>query len=107
VLHEEQRAPILMLLWGVQIAAALATAVGVWIGSRWTVATLLTAGASLVISTLVESLALGMQPLLAASAEILIVVLATGGLAVMLRSRPGGDGSERHTARPQPQPPRP
>jgi hypothetical protein len=36
VLHEEQRAPILMLLWGVQIAAALATAVGVWIGNRCT-----------------------------------------------------------------------
>jgi len=76
---------VIVVAYVLQGLAAVAAAVGVWLGRRWTVGALLTLGAMLIASALLEGFWLGVRPPLASVGEILIVTLSTGALVLVLR----------------------
>lgn len=72
-----------------QVAIGLVAAAGLWLGRRWVLAALLVLGVAIGGTALLESL-LGLRPILAAVAELLVVALGIGALFLILRHELGG-----------------
>ncbi len=102
VLYESALVPALFVAYGLQVAAAVATALGMWLGRPWTIVALLALGATLVAAALLESLWLGVRPAISAASEVLIVLLSTGALALVLRHEFGGGASHSSERGPDP-----
>ena len=84
-LFASQLGATVALLYALQIAAAIATALAIWQGRTWAVAALLTLGILLAAGALLEGFWLGLRPPLASVAEVMMIALSTGALALVFR----------------------
>ena len=77
--------PAVVVSYGLQTAAALATALAIWRGAPWAVGMLLVLGMLLVAGALLEGFWLGLRPPIASVSEVLMIALSTGALALVFR----------------------
>jgi hypothetical protein len=87
--------PSLLAAYAFQTAAGVATALGLWLGRPWVLGALVVLAVAIAASAFLESLVLGIRPLVTALGEVLIVAVATGALFLALRREFAGaaDGS--------------
>lgn len=79
------------LLWGytVQTLAAMATALGLWLGRAWVVGALLILGIAVTGTALFAGFFLGAGAVLVAVSQALVVAVATGALALVMHREIG------------------
>ena len=90
-LHASHMGPSVVAAYGLQTAAALATALAIWQGRSWAVAVLLVLGMLLATSALLEGFWLGLRPPIVAVGEVMMIALSTGALALVFRHEFSGD----------------
>jgi hypothetical protein len=76
--------PLMFVAYGLQVAAAVVTAVGMWLGRRWSIGALIVLGVALAATAILESLWLGVRPAVASAGEILVLALSIGALGFVL-----------------------
>jgi hypothetical protein len=86
--------PMLLAGFALQIAAAFATALGLWLSRGWVVAAIACVGIS-VVATSFLGVYLHVWPAPIAISQSLVAALATGALALMLRHELGGAAQDR------------
>ncbi len=87
--------PILLAFPVLQAAAGVAMVVGLWLGRAWVLGALVVLAVSVVASAFVQSVALGVRPIVSAVSEVLAVAVATGALFLALRHEFATGGVER------------
>lgn len=87
--------PALVAVYALQMAAGAAAVAGLWWARPWAIGAVIALGIAVGASVLLETFYLGLVPPLAALAQLLLVALATGGLALILRYELGRSGSAR------------
>ena len=94
-LDATQMGTAVVMLYGLQTAAALAAAIAIWLGRAWAVGVLVALGTILGGAVLLEGFWLGLRPPIAAVSELLIIALSTGALAFVFRREFGNDRDRR------------
>ena len=80
--------PLLLAAYVLQLAAGLATALGLWLGRLWACGAVLLLGASVAATACLE-VGLGIRPAVAALAQVLIATVSAGALFVVLKRELG------------------
>jgi hypothetical protein len=94
-LYAAHMGPAVAALYGLQTAAALATALAIWLGRAWAVGVLIALGMILGGAALLEGFWLGLRPPMASVSELLMIALSTGALALVFRREFGNGGDHR------------
>lgn len=76
--------PLLLAGYALQLAAGLATALGLWLGRLWACGAVLLLGAAVAATAFLE-VGLGIRPALAAVTQVLVAALSAGALFVILK----------------------
>jgi hypothetical protein len=92
---EDAEVSSLVLAYGFQTLAGLATTLGLWMGRRWVLGALLVLGTSVAATAILDSFFLGVRPVAMAVGEVLVAALSTGALLLVLR-REFANGDESH-----------
>jgi hypothetical protein len=77
--------PLFVAAYGLQTLAALATALGIWLGRAWVLGALALLGIAVVATALLEGLFLDVRPAPVAFSQALVAAVATGALLLVLR----------------------
>ena len=94
-LYESEMGPAVTAAYGVQAAAAVATAVAIWLGRAWAVGVLVVLGILLAAAALLEGFWLGLRPPMASVSEMVMIALSTGALALVFRREFSRDRGRR------------
>jgi hypothetical protein len=94
-LYASHMGPAIAMAYGLQTAAALATALAIWLGRAWAVGVLVVLGISLAAAAILEGFWLGLRPPIASVAEMMMIALSTGALALVFRREFGSDPERR------------
>lgn len=73
-----------------QAVAAIASAAGLWLGARWTLAALLTLGVGIAATAIAHAAVVGAAAVPAAIAQVLVVAVGTAALVLVLRREQRG-----------------
>jgi hypothetical protein len=90
-LYASHMGPAVVAAYGLQIAAALVTALAIWQGRPWAAGVLLVLGMLLAATALLEGFWLGLRPPIASVGEVMMIALSTGALALVFRREFGSD----------------
>lgn len=77
--------PVLLAGHVAEAGTALAVALGLWLGHRWTAGAILALGLAFGATALLEGFYLGVVPPAAAVAQVLVAAFAAGALALAVR----------------------
>jgi hypothetical protein len=81
----EERAGVLLLAHGAEAVAAIAAALGLWLGRTWAAWAILALGVALGATGLLQAFYLGVRPPAAAVAQLLAAALGAGALGLLIR----------------------
>lgn len=81
----EERAAALLLGHGAEVVAAVAAALGLWLGRTWAAWAIFGLGVALGATALLQAFYLGVRPPASAVAQLLAAALGAGALGLLIR----------------------